>query len=116
MGNFASAFMEGVCQGIREGALSGIYDYRERENMYRGESDIKYGPYGAQVYLNADDAIRVALGTPLETVLPFHRCDTNVKRACQNLRGSDILMSNHGRGVVINVNGQFGCCSSVRPQ
>ena len=120
MGNIGSDVIKGAMEGLEDGISSGIANYgRYNDHRQQGVTAIKYGPYGTQLYFNDADSTAVALGMPLETVLPSHRCDMNVQRACKNLRATDILMSNRGSGVVMdvrNTGSPFGSYATVRSQ
>ena len=119
--NSESPFWNSVADSLQKGIADGIANYGNHDNdRYQGVTKIEHGPFGTQVYLNDNDAIRVAFGTPLETVLPFSGHNhQKLNTACRNLGSSSILMSNRGSGVILDMRdtgSPYGYHATVRNQ
>ena len=75
----------------------------------------------SEIRLSSGLAEQVALGMPIDLLIsPFHSSEevSRIKKAVKELRPHEILMANHGHGVVITTPkiGSMDCRPSVRPQ
>lgn len=118
------ATMQGIyqsCEDLGRDMAYAIAGVRQHDD-YQGQTKIESTPFGAKLHLNRSDADSLAFGIPIKTIFPVNTSSmpmSKIQTACKNLRSSDILMSNWGNGVVIDITdspGPFGCRATVTHQ